>query len=270
MNGSVDGGILLDGRRVDGADAVISVKDEGLLRGDGVFEVLRIYGGRLFALDDHLERLGRSAQGLRQALELEAIRADALLLAEEAGGRDAVLRIVATRGGRRILSLEPVPAFPAAVSLATVEYLPNVLTDGLKTLSYAANALGGRVAKERGADMALFVRPDGRILEGTNFAVFLVLGDGGFVTPPLDQGILDSITRRRLLDLVPIEERRVHRDQIAGATEAFVASTLREVLPVSRIDDVELPAAPGPRTADAAARFKAHVEAELDLTPVPT
>jgi len=246
------------------AEATISILDDGLLRGDGVFEVLRAYGGRTFALDEHLARLERSAAGLRLPLDLDAIRGDALRLERRLADRDGVLRIVVTRGGRRILRLERVPAFPDSVALATVNYTPNSLTDGLKTLSYAPNALAGRIAVERGADQALLVTPDGWLLEGTNFAVFLGFGDDApLVTPRLDEGILDSITRRRLMGLVPTEERRVHRDELAEASELFIASTLREVLPVSRVDDVSLSSAPGPLTAAAATVFREHVRAQL-------
>src|SRR6185436_9323082 len=116
----------LDGAVMPAADAVVPATDEGLLRGDGVFEVLRLYGGRPFALDAHLARLGRSAENLRLPLDLPAVRADVARLLDAAGGQPdpGCLRIVVTRGGRRLLLTESLPAHAPAIRLAGVTYAP--------------------------------------------------------------------------------------------------------------------------------------------------
>src|SRR5579872_4921127 len=125
------------------AEATIPATDEGLLRGDGAFEVIRLYDGRPYALDDHLRRLERSAANLRLPVDLEAVRADAWrLLAQAGAGPDhELLRIVITRGGRRLLLTEPMARDPDRVRLATITYSPTRVLDGVKSLSYAANML---------------------------------------------------------------------------------------------------------------------------------
>jgi branched-subunit amino acid aminotransferase/4-amino-4-deoxychorismate lyase len=251
----------LDGRVLDAAEARLPVTDDGLLRGDGVFEVVRVYAGRPFALGDHLARMADSAAGLRLELDVDAVRADVITLLAAAPGHDGAARLLATRGGHRIALLEALADRPASVAVASVTYAPTRLLDGIKSLSYAANMLAGRVAQERGADEALLVTPHGRVLEGPTRALFYVL-DGALCTPPLDDHILDSITRRRLLGLFDVQERPTPLTDLERASEAFLASTTREVLPVHAIDGVVLPA-PGPRTREAAERFRAHVEAEL-------
>jgi branched-chain amino acid aminotransferase len=260
--------------RIDGAartpeQATISVADEGLLRGDGVFEVLRIYEGRPFAVEEHLDRMSRSAATLRLPFDADAAGEDILALAAAAGDADGLIRLVKTRGGRLIALLESAPQLPASVRLASITYSPSGILDGAKTISYAANALATRLADERGADEALFVSPDGWVLEGPNFAAFFAVGDQDrFCTPPLEEGILDSITRRRLMGLIAIEERRIHRDELTAVREAFVASTVREVLPVSRIDGVDLVGPAGRMTSAASMAFHTHVLARGERSAV--
>src|SRR4051812_29712821 len=126
----------VDGLLGAAEEARIPATDEGLLRGDGVFEVLRVYGGRAFALDDHLRRLGRSAEGMRLPADLAAVRADAERVLEAAGEVDCALRIVLTRGGRRVLLTETVDLDHPPTRLAPVEYAPPRILDGIKSLSY--------------------------------------------------------------------------------------------------------------------------------------
>jgi branched-chain amino acid aminotransferase len=240
-------------------EALIPVTDEGLLRGDGGFEVLRVYGGRPFALDDHLARLGRTCAGLRIEVDLDAVRAEALAVVREP---DSLLRIVVTRGGRRIAIAEPLPARPETARVATVTYAPTRVLNGLKTLSYAANMLAVRLAKEQGADEALLVTPHGRVLEGPTWTFFWVR-DGRLHTPPLADGILDSITRRRLLEECDVTEAACTLDDVRAAEEAFIASSVREVLPIAAVDDIALPAAPGPATRAAHEAFTRRVAREL-------
>jgi branched-chain amino acid aminotransferase len=253
----------LDGVLAAPEETRVPVTDEGLLRGDGAFEVLRLYGGRPFALDDHLRRLQRSSDGLRLPVDVGALRAevDALLRAAEPG--DALLRLVVTRGGRRIAIVESLPPRLAAARVATVAYAPSRILDGLKTLSYAANMLAGRLAREQGADEALLVTPHGRVLEGPTWSLFWVTDGGELRTPPLEDRILASITRARLLEECAAREAPCTLEDLRAAQEAFIASTVREVMPIAAVDDVPLPAAPGPVTRAAHAALMRRVEREL-------
>jgi branched-chain amino acid aminotransferase len=253
---------ILDGAVMDAADARVSILDEGLLRGDGVFEVIRVYAGRPFALDEHVERMRRSAASIRLAFDEDAVRADAAALLEAAGDADGALRLVVTRGGRRIGILHPLPVLPETISLATIAYAPTRLLDSVKSLSYGANMLATRLAKEAGAEEALLVSPHGRVLEGPTTSFFYVL-DGALHTPPLSDRILDSISRRVLMTVTDAQERVTTLDDLAALSEAFLASSLREVQPVHSIDGRDVPAAPGPVSADAAARVREHIEAAL-------
>lgn len=255
----------LDGVVLPAAEARVPATDDGLLRGDGVFEVLRLYGGRPYALEPHLERLARSAANLRLPVDLAAVRADAeRLLAAAAGAPDAgLLRIVLTRGGRRLLLTEELPDHVEAIRLATVTYAPVRLLDDVKSLSYAANMLATRLAKERGADEALLVTPHGRVLEAPTSSIFWVAG-GDVFTPPLSDHILASITRALTMELAGAQERSATLDELLAADEAFLVSTTRELQPVASIDGQAPPAVPGPRSAALAARLHERILADLD------
>src|ERR687893_323204 len=248
----------LDGVIAPSAETLIPVTDEGLLRGDGAFEVARLYGGRPFAIEDHYARIGRTCAGLRLEFDLEALRAEVDALLAEAGPLEALLRIVLTRGGRRICIIEPMPVRISVARVMTVPYAPNRVLDGLKTLSYAGNMLAGRLAKEQGYDEALFVTPHGRVLEGPTWTFFWV-ADGELLTPPLADRILDSITRARLLEELDVAESPCTLDDIRAAEEAFIASSVREVMPIAAVDDIELPRAPGPLTDGAYEAFRRRV-----------
>jgi len=255
---------VVDGAVVPREQARIPATDEGLLRGDGVFEVCRLYRGRPFALDAHLERMARSARNLRlDSFDPLRVRADVRLLLDAAGPADGILRLVWTRGDVRLAFLEELPRHPPTLSLATVEYAPTRLLDQVKSLSYAANMLATRLAAERGADQALLVTPHGRVLEGPTASFFCVLPGAGLVTPPLSDHILDSITRRIVLAVSEAREQVVTREDLEAAQEAFMVSTTREVHPVREIDGRGLPAAPGTLTQELTARVAEHVAAEL-------
>jgi branched-chain amino acid aminotransferase len=256
---------ILDGNVLPAAEASVPATDEGLLRGDGVFEVIRLYGGRPFAFADHLARMARSAANLRLPFDGAAVRTDAEALLEAADAGDAVLRLVVTRGGRRLGLVEPLKALPETVALQTITYSPTRVLDGVKSLSYGANMLAGRLARERGADEALLVTPHGRVLEGPTMSFFCSLDGETLITPPLEDHILDSITRRRLMAQVEVAERPVAVDELAAVREAFLASTLREVHPVRAIDGRALAEPPGALTRVAADRMRAHIEQELGV-----
>ncbi|MEA2126647.1 MAG: branched-chain amino acid aminotransferase [Solirubrobacteraceae bacterium] len=252
----------VDGAIAPSEESTISVTDDGLLRGDGAFEVVRLYGGQPFAMADHLTRLRHSCEGLRLEADVIALEREIDALLDEVGPLDALLRIVLTRGGRRIVIVEPMPTQPETAKVATVTFAPGRLLDTLKTLSYGGNMLAGRLAKERGADEALFVTPHGRVLEGATWTFFWAAGERLY-TPPLSERILHSITRAHLLRVTDAEERITTLDDLATADEAFIASSVREVMPISAIDDRALPQAPGPVTAAAARAFREHVEHAL-------
>jgi branched-chain amino acid aminotransferase len=254
---SIDGLITL------ASEAMIPATDEGLLRGDGAFEVIRVYDGQAFALEEHLRRLERSASNLRLPLDVEAVRADAhRLLAHAGGGPDHdALRIVITRGGRRLLLTEPVPEVPESVRLASITYSPTRVLDGVKSLSYAANMLCSRLARERGFDEALLVTPHGRVLEAPTSSIFWI-ENGDVLTPPLDEHILASITRRIVIEQSGAREKSCTLEELAEADEAFLASTIREVQAISAIDEQRFEA-PGPLTSRIAANVGQAIRAEL-------
>jgi branched-chain amino acid aminotransferase len=257
---------ILDGTLGDASEARIPATDDGFLRGDGVFEVIRLYGGRPYALDDHLVRLGNSAANLRLPLDADQVRAEVEALLEANEEQDAAMRVVVTRGGHRLAMIEALKPLPPTLAVASIEYAPTRVLDGIKSLSYAANVLARRLAQEQGADEALLITPHGRVLEGPT-CTFVCSFDGEtLVTPPLSEHILDSITRRRLAALGDVREQVLTRDELAGVREAFMASTLREVHPIRAIDGAALPEAPGPLSRDAATRIRAHIEQELGVS----
>jgi branched-chain amino acid aminotransferase len=252
----------VDGAITPADEARIPVADEGLLRGDGGFEVVRVYGGIPYAWDEHLARLARTCAGLRLEPDLDAVRAEAEALLAQAAEPESLLRLVVTRGGRRVAIVEPLPVRSPAARVGTITYAPNRVLNGLKTLSYAGNMLAVRLAKEQGYDEALLVTPHGRVLEGPTWSFFWVAG-GRLCTPPLSEGLLDSITRAKLLEACAVKERTCTLDDVRAAEEAFIASTVREVMPIVVVGDIELPSAPGPVTRDAHAALRALVEREL-------
>ena len=256
----------LDGTVGPVEETRIPVTDAGLLRGDGAFEVVRVYDGDPYALGEHLDRMEVSAANLRlegpfhrELLEAET----AQLLAARGRSFDGCLRLVLTRGGRRLLLTEQLPSTPEVARLATVTYAPTRVLDGIKSLSYAANMLCSRIARERGFDEALLVTPHGRVLEGPTSTFFWVDRDGTLCTPPLDDHVLASITRAHVLDMLDVEERSIGLAELnERAREAFLASTTREVQPVGTIDDLELDA-PGEVTRAAAAALAERRDAAL-------
>jgi branched-chain amino acid aminotransferase len=252
---SVDGDLLPLG------EATVPIDDDGLLRGDGVFEVLRLYDGAPFARQAHLERLARSAANLRLELDLSVFEreVDALLAAARPG--NALLRILATRGGRRIAMIEPLRSVPDPLRLGAVTFAPTRVLDGVKSLSYAGNMLATRLARERGFDEALLVSPHGRILELPT-ASFFWARDERLFTPPLSDHVLDSITRSVVIERCSAVEESCTLADLDTADEAFVASTVVEVRAVSRVEQRELMPGGG-ATRAAAAATRAHIESAL-------
>ena len=241
-----------DGQIIGSEEATVPVTDEGLIFGDGVFEVVRLYNGRPFALSEHFARMTRSSRNLHLELDLTSFEREIEELLRIAEPRDAILRLIATRGGHRFAILEELKTFPDSFALVTVEYAPPLLLDGIKSLSYGANMLATRIAQERGADEALLVDPEDRVLEAPTSSLFYAIKTGELFTPPLSDHILDSITRRHVIAASGAKERSLMKHELADLSEAFVASSVREVLPVRSIDGRELQA-PGSLTEAAAA-----------------
>ena len=255
----------LDGVVMPAADAAVPATDEGLLRGDGVFEVMRLYGGRPFALREHLERLERSARNLRLPGDVDAVRADVARLLDAAAGEPdpGMLRIALTRGGRRLLLVESLPEHAPTIRLATVTYAPVRLLDGVKSLSYAANMLATRLAREQGADEALLVTPHGRVLEAPTSSIFWV-ARGTVRTPPLSDHVLASITRAVTIELADAEERSCTLQELLAADEAFLVSTTRELQPIATVDGQGVgPAGGGPVSRRLAERLHERILAGL-------
>jgi len=241
---------------------VLHADDEGVLRGRAVFETIRVYDGRPFRLDAHLDRLAASAERLglppvdRAALALAV--EDALGAAREP---HAVLRLLWTPGReseRRPTGLALVSTLPPGhdeqrthgLRLAVIPWAPGALA-GAKSTSYAENMVAQDEAGRRDADDALFVGPDGIVLEAPTSNVWWREGRRLF-TPSLELPILAGVTRGTLLELVSglgydVEEGRYPLDRLLAADEAFLTSSVREVMPVVAVDGRPIgDGAPGP------------------------
>ncbi len=270
--------VLIDGRAVPGDEAAVPVRDWVVLRGDGCFEAIRSYGGRLFRLDDHLDRLERSATALD--LPLPA-RHELVAWSEEAArqGGDCSIRVVVTRGsghpgvdlpGRVVVLAEPLPNLPEAYRLVPLPAPWHPGGDpwelsGVKSTSYAPNMAAQRRAQAAGFDDALLVSREGWILELPTSSVGW-FHEGSVQTPALDLGILDSITRRVVLDEasragLEVREGRFSIEALLSADEAFVMSTLKEVRPVRAVGERAFP--PGRQVIEVRDLFRSRVGAEV-------
>jgi branched-chain amino acid aminotransferase len=256
--------VSIDGEITDPESASISVLDDGLLRGDGAFEAIKLYGGHPFRLGEHLDRLGRSAAAIHLDFDADALRREVTdLLSAYDGPAEAMLRIVITRGGRRIVIAEHLPQWDDSVAVALVQLTPSEILAGVKSISYAANMHATRIAAQRGASEAVYVDRDGIALEAPTSSVFWAGADGVLRTPELETGILDSITRRVIVDALAPEEGRYDAQELRSASEAFLASTTREIQPITSIDGNVLPQPSGGAHAIAAAdALREAVEAE--------
>ncbi|HLI15648.1 MAG TPA: aminotransferase class IV [Acidimicrobiales bacterium] len=265
--------VYVDGALVEPEAARVSVFDHGLVAGDGVFETVLVHEGRPFALSRHLDRLARSAAGLGIApLDLAQVRGAVEAVVATADEPEGRLRLTVTAGrgplgsGRErvaptvIVALGPLDHDPRELaSVATVPWPRNErgALAGLKTTSYAENALALAWASARGAHEAIFANTAGQLCEGSGSNVFVVL-DGELLTPPLRSGCLAGVTRALLLERVGGEERDLAiTDFRAGRLdEAFLASTIRGVQPIGAIDGEALGGAPGPVTTQAASAYR--------------
>jgi branched-chain amino acid aminotransferase len=230
--------ILVNGVEHDRSQPAVDATDPGILRGDGAFEVVRLYGGTPFAADEHLARLGRSCSGIDLPLADDAVAEELESFCRLVGERDLYVRIVVTRAGRRLLLEEPLIAFPERMRLLPVRHELTPLLHGVKSLSYAAHVHAKRLAQAEGCDDALFVSAQtGRVLEGP-FTSFCWSRGGRLFAPPLSDGILDSITRRVLMEVAEVTEVPTHEGDLRSADGACVLGTGPEARPVAEIKGV--------------------------------
>jgi branched-chain amino acid aminotransferase len=226
---------------------------------------MRVYDGKPFAVREHLDRLERSAANLRIGFDVP--RAELETEMEELLGArgedfDGIVRIILTRGGRRVLTTEPIEPKPERIRLGFVTFAPTRVLDGIKSLSYGGNMLATRLAQEKGFDEALLVTPHGRVLEAPTSSIFWAGADGVLRTPPLGEHILASITRDRVMKVVDVVESPLTTEELLRAREAFLASTTREVQSVAEVEGREFPEV-GERTREAAAALRAQIQGEL-------
>lgn len=255
----------VDGALCDARTATVPMYDDGLLRGDGAFEFVRCYAGRAFTLTEHLDRMARTCATIRLPYPREQLEAEIAALLAWVGPIFTDMRIVLTRGGRRIVILEPYLEWPPA-HLAIVTDSPRAVLACAKSLSYAGNMLAKRIAVEQGQWEALLTTPDGHVMEVQQAAFFWVTPQGDLCTPPLSEGILDSITRRIVMKRLAVEERVCRTEDALAATEAFLAGTAREIQAVSVIEGRVFDDPPGPVTRDAITAYRWEVEEQLSMS----
>jgi branched-chain amino acid aminotransferase len=263
--------VLINGAPSDGR---IPVTDSSVLRGDGCFEVLKSYGGRAFAVGEHLDRLAVSAAALQLELPDRTELTSWVERAASAVG-DGAVRVIVTRGSAvpghheesnvivfgHSWHLETAPARLLPVAAPWHSAGARWRLAGAKTTSYAANMSAGREARDAGFEDALLLSNEGLILEGPTFAVAWMV-DGILETPGLDLGILDSITRRLVLELaraesIDVVEGRWRLDRLDAAGEVMALSTIREVQPVVAVGGREW--SPGQTTRTLGERFEERV-----------
>ena len=275
--------IYINGTFHNKEDAKISVYDHGVLYGDGVFEGMRSYGGKVFRLEDHLQRLWDSAkaicleipttpQALGQAV-VEALQLNKI--------NDGYVRLLVTRGAGT-LGLDPnrtshpqiiiiadrITLYPdeyyenglRIVTANTIRNHPAALNPQIKSLNYLNNILAKIEGLEAGCVEALMLNHDGKIAECTGDNVFLVR-DGDLFTPPVEAGILKGITRQAVIDLAAEAGLKVHQPSLTqqdvyAADECFLTGSAAEVVPVVQVDSHQIGnGKPGPVTRDMKQRF---------------
>jgi branched-chain amino acid aminotransferase len=251
--------LWVDGALVPEEQAVIRADDHGLVVGDGVFETCKVIDGAVFALTRHLRRLRTSASGLGLRYDEDAVRAGVDAVTADLSGLHR-LRITVTGGPAPygsargdaspsiLIATSGLHGWDATAQVATVPWTRNehAATAGMKTTSYADNVVALARAATHGASEAIFANTRGELCEGTGSNVFVAVG-GRLVTPPLDSGCLPGITRELVLEwLGDVDEEALPLEALAGADEAFLTSSTRDVQPIRTVDGRVLPEAPGP------------------------
>ncbi len=279
--------VCINGALFSEEDAVVSVFDRGFLYGDSVFEVYRTYEGVPFAETEHLERLERSAARLLIPMPatLRQLSDEVQATCAAADNEDCYIRVVVTRGSGpmtydpttakdplRVIIVTPLPKVPAefydegvAVRVMQVSRpTDDKQAAGVKASNYLANLLAVHEAKQRGAHEAIIIGRGGEVLEGASSNVFVVK-DGRLRTPRAETGILAGITRATVLEAahlasVPVDEATLFPQDLYDADEVFITSSIREVVPVVRVDDRQVAdGRPGPVVKLLHEAYRTHV-----------
>ena len=270
--------VYINGTFFDKEEARISVFDHGLLYGDGVFEGLRSYGGKVFRLQEHLERLYESALAIHLQIPMDI---DPLAAAVNESLQvnkidDGYVRLVVTRGvgtlgldpaqtsdPQVIIIADRITLYPEEfytnglklVTVSTVRNHPAALSPRIKSLNYLNNILAKIEGKQAGCIEALMLNHKGEVAECTGDNIFLVR-KGGLLTPPREAGILDGITRQAVCELavesgLKVQEIPLTRHDVFIADECFLTGTAAEVIPVIEVDSRRIGTGrPGPITRD--------------------
>ena len=255
--------VYIDGKYYDEAKAKISVFDHGLLYGDGIFEGIRAYNGRVFQLKEHVDRLYASAQAILLTIPMsraEMVRA-VLETCRRNRVRDGYIRLVVTRGvgtlglnpnrckrGSVIIIAGKIQLYPEEyyrnglqiITVPTTRNLHSALNPAIKSLNYLNNILAKIEANNAGCEEAIMLNAEGFVAECTGDNLFIVK-DGDLLTPPLSAGALYGITRRVVMDLAreegcQVSEPNLTRYDLFNADECFLTGTGAELIPVVRID----------------------------------
>lgn len=276
--------VWINGDLVPKEDAKISVYDHGLLYGDGVFEGIRVYGSRVFLLEQHVDRLYEGARSIRLEVPIPREQMVEEVNKTVAANKitDGYVRLVVTRGGgylgldiRRtenpqvIIIADTITLYPeetyengmALVTASTIRNHPAALNPRVKSLNYLNNIMAKCEATLAGCQEALMLNHNGEVSECTGDNIFIVK-DGQIFTPPKDAGILEGITRNTVIDLakdagVSVHQEAMTRHDIYIADECFLTGTAAEVVPVVSLDARVIgDGKPGPITRDLRKRFQ--------------
>ncbi len=276
--------VHINGSLVPAEDATVSVFDHGLLYGDGVFEGIRVYGGNVFLLDEHVDRLFESAQAIRLEIPLSkeqvAQAVDETVLANSID--DGYVRLVVTRGAGTlgldirktanpvvIIIADTITLYPPEiyengmplVTASTIRNHPGALNPRIKSLNYLNNILAKIEGTDAGFVEALMLNHKGEVAECTGDNIFIIK-DGLIQTPPTEAGILEGLTRNHVIQLArdaghQVRETAMVRDDIYTAQECFLTGTAAEVIAVVSLDGRTIGnGSPGPITQDLMARFR--------------
>jgi branched-chain amino acid aminotransferase len=277
--------IFIDGRYYDERNAKISVFDHGLLYGDGIFEGIRAYNGRVFKLKEHIDRLFCSARAilLRMPMSHTQIMRAVVEACRKNNIRDGYVRLVVTRGVGTLglnpnrcknpsviiiadkIQLYPVEFYTKGMEIVTVPTTRNLhsaLNPAIKSLNYLNNILAKIEANNAGCEEAIMLNAEGFVAECTGDNLFIVK-NGELSTPPLSAGALYGITRRVVMDIAAesgfkVSESNLTRYDVFNADECFLTGTGAEVVPVVKIDGRAIGTGkPGPITKKLVTRYHA-------------